>query len=68
MYDPTPETDKLKAELLQMADRKAEIEALLWKMKWPEGKMRIEDEYEKAKLDNINFYDFEYWSPSSINC
>lgn len=68
MLEPhaTPETDKLKAELLQMADRKAAIEAALDAMVWPEGEMRIDDTDEASKLRDLGFYGF--WMPSSRHC
>lgn len=66
MFDPTPDTDKLKAELLKMQERKVEIEALLDAMAWPEGDMRVEDPDEASKLRDIGFYSF--WQPSSMNC
>lgn len=66
MFDPTPETDKLKAELLKMYDRKVEIEEALNAMGWPEGEMKVDDPDEASKLRCIGFYDF--WQPSSMDC
>ena len=67
MHEMSETAKALHAELLQMADRKREIERIVNTLVWPDG-IVVEDEVERSKLDNLNFYDFEYWRPSSHHC
>jgi len=66
MLEMSETAKALKSELIQMSDRKREIDRILNTLEWRDSLIIVEDE--KTKLNNINFYDFEYWSPSSRHC